>query len=320
MNATPIVTWGLVSTNAIVWLATAAAGGTENPEVLVDFGAMFGPLIASGQYWRLFTAMFLHVGGPHLAFNGLGLIIFGPVVERSFGHVRFLTIYILAGLSGSVASYMFNSIAIGAGASGAIFGVLGALAAFFFAERRLFGSLALRNLAGILVLVAINLIFGLATPRIDNWAHLGGFVAGFLLGMVLAPQYMLMRTPFGQPVAVQASNSLLKRWWVVPLTLFVLLIGALLATATLPDNALTHLFAAEHSFEQRNYDDALREVSEAVRQDRMLAEAYHLRGRILADIGDEHGARTALGKAIQLGGPDTRSESVRVLLKLRSRR
>ena len=73
----PVVTYTLLAINVVVWLAMGLAGGSEDPNVLLDFGAMFGPLIASGEYWRLFTAMFLHVGILHLAFNGFGLFIFG---------------------------------------------------------------------------------------------------------------------------------------------------------------------------------------------------------------------------------------------------
>ena len=102
--------------------------------MLLNFGAMFGPLIASGEYWRLFTAMFLHVGFTHLFVNGFALFVFGPIVERAFGPTKFLTIYLLGGLTGSVASYLLNSIAIGAGASGGVFAVIGGLAAFFVVQ------------------------------------------------------------------------------------------------------------------------------------------------------------------------------------------
>ena len=99
----PVVTWALLAVNILVWIATEIAGGSEDTQVLLDFGAMFGPTIANGEYWRLFTAMFLHVGLMHLLFNGLALLIFGQVVERTYGHLQFVIIYVLAGLAGSVA-------------------------------------------------------------------------------------------------------------------------------------------------------------------------------------------------------------------------
>ena len=147
----PLVTWALLAVNVVVWIAATRAGGSEDRQVLLDFGAMFGPLIADGQYWRLFTAMFLHVGLVHLAFNGFGLAIFGSLVEGAYGHARFALIYLVSGLTGSVASYLVNSIAVGAGASGAIFGVLAALAAYFAAQRKVFGETAKRSMIGILI-------------------------------------------------------------------------------------------------------------------------------------------------------------------------
>ncbi len=91
-NERPVITWALLALNILVFIAATAAGGTDNPEVLLDFGALFGPLIADGEYWRLFTAMFLHIGIAHLAFNGFALFIFGGLVERLYGHVRFILI------------------------------------------------------------------------------------------------------------------------------------------------------------------------------------------------------------------------------------
>ena len=323
----PIVTWTLLGVNATIWLVATAAGGTEDPDVLLDFGAMFGPLIAAGQYWRLFTAMFLHVGVLHLAFNGFGLLIFGPLVERAYGHLRFLTIYILAGLAGSVASYLANSIfdtiALAAGASGAIFGVLGALAAYFALQRRVFGMAAQRNLTGLLVLAGINLVYGLATPGIDNWAHLGGFAGGFALGLALAPQYRLVRSPIGTPIALADINSMIRRWWAVPIALVLLLIGTLLATASLPQNPHTHLYQAERYLTRQEYQMALEEIDEAVRLDDTIAEAYYLRGLIYADRGNIDAAVSELAKAAKYGRPgdrDIRQKAIRALIELRSRR
>ena len=131
--------------------------------------------------------MFLHADVPHILFNGLGLLLFGSLVERTYGHLRFAVIYVIAGLAGSVLSFGMNSIAIGAGASGAIFGVLGALGAFFAVQRNTIGTPARINLAAVAAMAGISLAYGLVTPRIDNWAHLGGLIGGAAMGLALSP-------------------------------------------------------------------------------------------------------------------------------------
>jgi rhomboid protease GluP len=312
----PVATWALLGVNIVVWLAATAAGGTEDPEVLLDFGAMSGPLVANGQYWRLFTAMFLHVGVAHLAFNGFGLLIFGQLVERTYGHARFLTIYILAGLSGSVASYLLNTIFIGAGASGAIFGVLGALAAFFVARRKTFGGMARRNLTGLLVLAAINLSYGWVTPGIDNWAHIGGLAAGFLLGLALAPEYRLAFSRLGLPTGLRDTNSLARRWWIAPASIAVLLAGAWLGGVSPPESADYHMYMAERYFRERSYDAALDEIAEAVRLEPFVGDTYYLRALIFADLGDVAAARAELSKAIRLGDDETRARALALMRSL----
>ena len=327
-----VVTWALLGANIAIWLVLTIAGGSEDSDVLLDFGAMFGPLIANGEYWRLFTAMFLHVGVYHLAFNGFALFIFGPLVERAYGPVRFVTIYVLAGLFGSVASYLMNSISIGAGASGAIFGVLGALAAFFVTQRKtMSGGMAQRSLVGLVVLAGINIIYGFVSPGIDNWAHIGGLAAGFILGLALAPEFRMARSPFGTPLGLADGNSLARRWWVVPGAVGVLIVGTWLATATLPDNAYSHVYAAERLFQQQDYPRALREIEKATRIsiDRTLsvghlvpavAQAYLLRGQIFAELGDFEAARGELTVAISLGDSKTRAEASALLVALLSQR
>ena len=111
----PVVTEVLLGINVLLWIALELAGGSTDTDVLLDFGAMSAPLIADGEYWRLFTAMFLHAGAMHILFNGLTLFIFGRIVERAYGHVRFALVYLLAGLFGSVASFSLNSTGVGAG-------------------------------------------------------------------------------------------------------------------------------------------------------------------------------------------------------------
>ena len=127
INRRPDVTYVLLGTYCIVWLLMEITGSSGEGYTLLQFGALFGPYVASGEYWRLFTSTFLHVGLMHLFFNGISLLIFGRIVEGVFGRLRFISIYVASGLLGSVFSFMFNTGSIGAGASGAIFGVLGSL-------------------------------------------------------------------------------------------------------------------------------------------------------------------------------------------------
>ena len=306
----PVVTWTLLAANVVVWLLTYAAGGTDNPDVLLDFGAMFGPLIASGEYWRLFTAMFLHAGIPHLAFNCLALFIFGPQVERAYGRSSFTVIYILSGLSGSVASYLLNSISIGVGASGAIFGVIGALAAFLLVQRRVFGEMSRRTLYGLALMLGINLVYGLVTPGIDNWAHLGGLAAGLVLGWALAPKLHLVAPALGAPAAVVRAGTSLTRLWALAVLLALLVGGVWLAASTMPENAYTHLYIAERHYRSNDLEAALSEVNGAMNaadsmtiphRFRANAEAFLLRGRIYRDMGRLAEARSDLGRAVAFG-------------------
>jgi len=222
----PNLTYALIAINVVLLLAMEVAGGSTDTGVLVDFGAMYGPKIAEGDYWRLFTAMFLHVGFMHLAFNAFGLFIFGRMVEGVFGPYRFALLYVLSGLFGSVTSYLIGPDAIAAGASGALFGIIGVMAAYFAVQRKVLGKAAQQNLYGLLGLAAINVVFGLLSPGIDNWAHLGGFAAGFGLGYALTPEYDVVRSITGRPMGMtERAGEQAKRLWVVGLAILVLVLG-----------------------------------------------------------------------------------------------
>jgi rhomboid protease GluP len=318
----PYVTWILLVANVLVWLAAKGAGGTEDPQVLLDFGAMFSPLIAEGQYWRLFTGMFLHANLAHLAMNGFGLFIFGQLVERAFGHLRFLIVYILAGLFGSVASYSINTIAIAAGASGAIFGILGALAAFFVLQRQTHGKAARQNVTGVLVLSAISLGYGLITPQIDNWAHFGGFAAGFVLGLALSPRYRFATSPYGLSARPIDTTSIAGRLWVLPAAAVLLVIGAWLGGARLPDSGYVHVLRAESYFEEGDLAGSLFEVDKAIELERFSARAFYLRGLIYLEQGDPEGAVAELSTAIRFGlaDPERKAKAIQLLVSIRSRR
>jgi rhomboid protease GluP len=159
-------------------------------DTLTDLGANFGPAVLAGQYWRLVTSMFLHGNLLHLAVNAWALYQLGELFEALLGPVWLLVVYFASGVAGSLASVFFTHIP-SVGASGAIFGLMGALISFLLRRRDRLTPMA-RSLLGQLVIWAgINIAFGASTPQIDNAAHLGGCAAGFALGLFLRPRLEL---------------------------------------------------------------------------------------------------------------------------------
>jgi len=194
----PLWTYVLLVANVLVWVAMTVLGGSENPAILVLFGAKYTPLILAGQYWRLLTAVFVHVGIAHLVFNAYALFSFGLEVERRFGRARFLALYLLSGIASTTASFV-GSPALSAGASGAVFGLAGASMAYYAAYRDRLGTAGRRSLTSILVVVGLNLVMGFAAPGIDNLGHIGGLIAGLALGWAYCPRYAAPRFPPAPP-------------------------------------------------------------------------------------------------------------------------
>jgi rhomboid protease GluP len=183
------VTAVVIGLNLTVYFLMLLAGVhplSPTPQNLLDWGADFGPLTTGGQWWRMLTCIFLHIGFFHLLFNMWVLATVGPLVERLVGNIGFLVLYLVAGLAGSVASLWWNPGIISAGASGAIFGVLGALSAVMLTHRRTIPREVLRKLrySGPAFL-GYNLLFGFLVPGIDNAAHVGGLIAGLVGGLLL---------------------------------------------------------------------------------------------------------------------------------------
>jgi membrane associated rhomboid family serine protease len=145
--------------------------------------ASFQPAIAQGEWWRLLTPMLLHAPGTfwHILLNMYVLWIYGPDVEQAYGRLRYLVMFVVAGFTGSAASYALGPCpTFGVGASGAIFGIVGGLVLFLYNRRR--SAFVASYLRGILALIAINIAFGFWFPGIDNIAHLGGLAGGLMLG------------------------------------------------------------------------------------------------------------------------------------------
>ncbi len=179
----PIVTYSLIFICILVFILmyVLGNGSTDNYTLLV-FGANVDTLTKNGDYYRLFTSMFLHIGILHLLCNMYSLYIIGKEVENVFGKVKYLIIYLLSGIAGSILSLAFNHNTICAGASGAIFGLLGALLYFGYYYRTYLGATLTRS---ILPVIVLNLIIGFTSSGIDNAAHIGGLVGGILIAMAV---------------------------------------------------------------------------------------------------------------------------------------
>ncbi|MGZ8593484.1 MAG: rhomboid family intramembrane serine protease [Actinomycetota bacterium] len=155
-----------------------------NQNQLIDLGALQPFLIADGQFWRLFSAMFLHAGLLHIGFNAYALWLFGAMIESNLGRTRMLLIYFTTGFLASVTSYAFGDVGVvGVGASGAIFGIFGAFIAYNYRRRHLAMAAANLRWASTLLLLNLLLAFGFG-GRIDWRAHVGGLVAGLAAGAV----------------------------------------------------------------------------------------------------------------------------------------
>ena len=189
----------LIFLNAAAFLFEISFGDWNNPEVLHQIGALEPyAVVVQGEYWRLFTALFLHGGFAHLLFNLFALYILGPPLERSIGTVRFTACYLISGLASSAGVVILTvtgllQVAQLVGASGCIMGIVGAWAGFLVQHRH--APHAKRRLANILLIIAIQTAFDLSTPQVSMAAHLCGLIAGFFLGLVLAPRAVAPHSP-----------------------------------------------------------------------------------------------------------------------------
>lgn len=170
------VTFGMMAVTGGVFVLQLLGQAALGSDVVLALGAKANELILAGQIWRLVTPVFIHAGIAHIFVNMYSLFALGPPVERFFGTARMLAVYLLSGISGVVFSLAFNPYP-SVGASGAIFGLLGALSMFLYMNRGLFGQAGGMQLRQLLLVGALNLLISLS-PGIDLWGHVGGLVAG----------------------------------------------------------------------------------------------------------------------------------------------
>ncbi len=196
----PYVTYGLIAINVVIFIVRALSPEVEF-QTLFDGANNAAAAFGGGEFWRFFTSMFLHagihdVGGAvnlsaslHLIFNMFALNVSGGFVERVNGHARFLAIYLLGGLSGSLLSAVMGA-QLSVGASGAVFGIFAAQLDFFLRHRPIFGAYGQSQIRSLTTLVLMNLALGLLVPRIDNWAHIGGAIGGYIASRFGGARYL----------------------------------------------------------------------------------------------------------------------------------
>jgi membrane associated rhomboid family serine protease len=216
----PVWTYGILAVTCLVYLGQWTLGDS-----FTYYGLKINDLIRAGESWRFLTPIFFHAGLLHLFFNMYALYNIGRQIERPLGHGLFLVVYFYSGAAGVAASFLFTS-ANSLGASGAIFGLIGALAVFLYRHTKLFGSIGRSMLYNIFFIIVINLSIS-TLPGIDIWGHIGGLVAGVLIAWVLGPVWTIAVDPYtGIPSAVN-NNPLPRRLPVILLCLLPLIVAAL---------------------------------------------------------------------------------------------
>ena len=181
----------LIAVNLLVFLISAwISKNIFNIDIytLIIMGAKVNSLIDKGQVWRLITCAFLHGGLIHIFFNMYALKILGPEIEYVYGKIKYLVIYLLSAIAASIFSYIFGPQSVSVGASGAIFGLFGAMLIFGIKHRKQMGKAYMMN---ILQVIFVNVIIGISSSNIDNAAHFGGLIVGALIALLLGERRSL---------------------------------------------------------------------------------------------------------------------------------
>ena len=182
----PLVTYTLMGITIFMFILQAASQAfLEGNDWPFYLGGKINEFILNGEFWRLLTPMFLHGSLLHIGFNMYALYALGPSLERYYGHVRFLLLYLIAGFAGNVVSFLFTP-APSIGASTAIFGLIAAEGVLLYRNRDLFGPKAQQALINIVMIAGVNLVIGLS-PGIDNWGHIGGLLGGLMFAWFAGP-------------------------------------------------------------------------------------------------------------------------------------
>jgi len=285
-----IVTQVFFGINVAVFLGMLFAGVSmlDNPsgQDLVHWGANFGPYTLGGQYWRLLTCVFVHGSLVHIALNMWCLWNLGTLAESLYGHWTFAVVYLLAGIGGSIGSIVWNPEVLSVGASGAIFGIAGALiASFYLGEFSLPRGAIAGTLRSVVMFVGYNLVFGAMVARVDNAAHIGGLITGLLLGALIA-KAAPDRDNVGQRIAVLAIG--------------ILLIGGGVAWWLHSRDYIRHMQRGKGFLTEAKSDQAIAEFQTVVHNRPDYAPGHFALGRAYALKRDFASAETEFKRALEL--------------------
>ncbi|MBN9393235.1 MAG: rhomboid family intramembrane serine protease [Chloroflexi bacterium] len=219
MNQVPRWTQIILGIIVVFFVGQLITGGGDIMGNRLDPVEQWGMLtfqgVANGEWWRLVTSMFLHAGILHILFNGMALYALGMQVEQLMGSKRFLLIFFLTGIGGNVLTLLVNPVP-SVGASGGIFGLLGALIAFFYRNRDRLGAWGQANLRGLLITAGINFVITFSIPQVNQMAHIGGLVTGLFLGYFLSPWQVKKTIGAGAQAVSYRLQDLAMEWWSVP--------------------------------------------------------------------------------------------------------
>jgi rhomboid protease GluP len=280
----PFFTYVFIALQVVMFVLLELSGGSTNTSTLIRFGAKFNPYIYEGEWWRFFVPIFLHIGFLHLAMNTMALYFLGTAVERIFGNVRFLFIYLFAGVTGFIASFIFSS-NVSAGASGAIFGCFGALLYFCLIYPKLF----FRTMGPSVIMVLVfNLIFGFSISSIDNAGHLGGLAGGFLAaGVTHFPKKrkLIMQFTFLAFTAILILSSLSYGF----------------STTAKGKDESSSLLVAQEYIREENYLQAYETLKEVVdNTNKPTSQMYFVLSFTEIKLNKYNDAKVHLEKAVQL--------------------
>jgi rhomboid protease GluP len=216
----PFWAYALLGFTLLVYFLQLLLGDTFT----YNFGLKINELIRQGEYWRLLTPVFFHASPLHILFNMYALYGIGPELERPLGHARFLFIYLLSGYAGVLASFALSP-ANSLGASGAIFGLIGAFAVFLYRNQRFLGKVGRNTLYNVLFIIGLNVILSFS-EGIDLWGHFGGLLAGTATAWLIGPVWEAEPDPFtGIPQIVDRNPPPKQRFFIVGILSFLLLVS-----------------------------------------------------------------------------------------------